>query len=221
MASKQRLLIKLDWSRIFFLDFLESAISGLVKTWVYPPFIIFLYTDVRLFFPFKTINFALVIRFIIVLCSAWSSFSGIRMRIRPGTRVIKGRSWKIKLLPKPVLASNKRSLCSKKSMWIASTYLSRNENPKIIWPTSLHRCHSRAINAFPYSGSSAVSTYSYQACNAAVLASLSAKMEASSSSKIGRMASAWGRIGRLGVGVCIVLRSRLELCINLFAVGRA
>lgn len=105
---------------------------------------------------------------------------------------------------------------------MASTCLSRNENPKTIRPTSLHRCRSHAINAFPYNGSLAVSLYSNYACNAAVLASLSASMEAFSLSKIREVgAGTWERAKKIDAGVCIVFSSCLDPCQNLPAIVRA
>lgn len=83
--------------------------------------------------------------------------------------------------------SKKRFFCLKNFLRIVLTYLSYNENPKIIRLTSLHWCHSCIINASPYSGFLAVFLYIYCACNAAIFTSLFANIEAFLLSKIGRV----------------------------------
>ena len=108
----------------------------------------------------------------------------------------------MRLLSKLVLTSNKRSLCLKKSVQIASSYSSCNKNPKTIRSISLYQCCSRAINIFLCSGSSAVSLYSYYASNIAVLASLLANIKAFLSFKIVEIGGGASRGTRmLNVGV--------------------
>lgn len=176
----------------------------------------------RLFSLFKTIDFALVIWFIIVLCLAWSSFSGIKMRTRLSTEIIKSKSWKIRFLAKPVLANNKRSLCLKKSIQITSTCLSYNKNPKTIRPISLHQCCSCAINASPCSGFLAISLYSHCAYIAAIFVSLFGNIKTSLLSIIERMeVGAWGRARVLGAGIWVVFWNLLDLCLYFSSTVRA
>lgn len=111
-ASKQKYLVKEKWSKIFYLNLFDKAILGLVNIWLYLPLAILVSILFILFFLFRTILFPLRRRLIFSFYFIWSNFNGISIKIKPEVTVKKSINWKIKLFPKPVLASSNKSFCS-------------------------------------------------------------------------------------------------------------
>lgn len=111
IASSESLLEKRGSSRMFLLNFFDKAISGLMKTCVYGSLAIANCVGSWLFSLVKAMAFPVGIQLIIAFCSACRSFNGMRIMTTPGGSSMKETSWKIRLLPKPVLARRRKSLC--------------------------------------------------------------------------------------------------------------
>lgn len=112
MASKQKHLVKKEWSKIFYLNLFDRAILGLVNIWLYPPLAILASILFILFFLFRIIFFPFRRRLIFLLYFIWNNFNGISIKTKPEVTVKKSINWKIKLFPKLVLASSNKSFCS-------------------------------------------------------------------------------------------------------------